>query len=375
MTITLPSVEEIENLEGKRVLCRVDFNVPVKDGKVQDVYRIEKERRTIEYLRDAGAKVILASHFKSKEGNSLEPVARYIKHYVFDLTFVGGCVGGEVFDEVSKMKNGDVLLLENLRSHKGEEANDESFARDLASLADVYVNEAFSVSHREHASIVGVPTHLPGYAGFRLLEEIEKLSDAFHPSHPFVFILGGAKFDTKLPLLEKFLDKANTVFLGGALANDVFQAQGLEVGESLVSGSEFDLTEVLKNEKVLLPEDVVIETTEIVKLAQVGRANKILDAGPMTIENLKEKLLGAAFVLWNGPLGDYEHGFTDGTLALARAVADSPAETIVGGGDTLAAIEELDMLDQFDFVSTGGGAMLDFLANETLPGIEVLKRH
>ncbi|MEX1027926.1 MAG: phosphoglycerate kinase, partial [Candidatus Paceibacterota bacterium] len=368
----LPSVEAIENPEGTRVLCRVDFNVSVQDGQVLDPYRIEKERKTIEYLRDRGAKVILASHFKGKEGNSLEPVARYIKQYLFDLTFVGDCVGGEVFDEVGKMQNGDVLLLENLRAHDGEKTNDPAFARDLASLAEVYVNEAFSVSHRKHASIVGVPTHLPGYAGFRLLEEIEKLSEAFDPSHPFVFLLGGAKFDTKLPLLEKFAEKANTVFLGGALANDVFQAQGLEVGESLVSGSDHDLTALLSNEKMMLPEDVVIETTEVVKLAEVGVTNKILDAGPKTVESIREKLIGAAFVLWNGPLGDYEHGFKDGTLALAKAVADSPAETIVGGGDTLAAIEGLEILDRFDFVSTGGGAMLDFLANETLPGIEVL---
>ncbi|MEX0672831.1 MAG: phosphoglycerate kinase [Candidatus Paceibacterota bacterium] len=372
--IELPSVEQIEDLAGKRVFCRVDFNVPVKGGVVQDTYRIEKERKTIEYLRDAGAKVILASHFKSKEGNSLEPVARYVKHYLFDLTFVGGCVGGEVFDEVQKMQNGDVLLLENLRLHKEEKENGEAFARDLASLADVYVNEAFSVSHREHASVVGVPKLLPGYAGFRLIEEIENLSDAFHPSRPFVFLLGGAKFDTKLPLLKKFLDKANTVFLGGALANDVFQAQGLEVGESVVSGVDHGLDAIVSSDKVLLPEDVVIETTEVIKAGEVGPSNKIMDAGPKTIENIREKLLGAAFVLWNGPLGDYESGFKDGTLSLAKAVADSPAETIVGGGDTLAAIEELDMLDQFDFVSTGGGAMLDFLAHETLPGIEALKR-
>ncbi len=369
----LPSIDRISSLAGARVLLRVDFNVPLADGQVADAYRIEQVRPTIEYLREAGARVVLISHFKGTEDNSLRPVAEYIDKYLFPLSFFPDCVGGRVFDRVQALENGEVLLLENLRLHSGEKDNDPDFARDLASLADIYVNEAFAVSHRAHASVVGLPPLLPAYAGYRLQEEVDRLTEAFDPPRPFVLILGGAKFDTKLPLVKKFLPRVNSLFLGGALAHNVFQARGLEVGRSLVSETEYQLEEMLENEKLLLPVDVVLENTEAVPPAGLGPEDRIMDAGPASLEMIREKLLGAAFVLWNGPLGDYEHGFTAGTLALARAVAECPAETIVGGGDTLAAIEELGILEEFSFVSTGGGAMLDLLANEDLPGLKALR--
>ena len=274
---------------------------------------------------------------------------------------------------VSMNGPGDVLLLENLRLSEEEEVNDGMFARSLAGLADIYVNEAFSVSHRRHASIVGVPEHLPSYAGFRLAEEVKHLEEALTPPAPFVFVLGGAKFETKVPLIRKFAARADTVFVGGALANDLFEAKGLETGTSLVSHADFDLSDVLERENVILPEDVITDDGATKAPSAVEKDEAIMDAGPASVETLAAAVKSASFVVWNGPLGDYEHGYTDGTLGLAKAIGQSEARSVVGGGDTLAAIEELNILDQFSFVSTGGGAMLSYLAHEDLPGLKALR--
>jgi phosphoglycerate kinase len=328
----MKSVTEIGSLKGKKVLVRVDWNVAFTvDGKIADDFRIQKSMQTLEYLKSSGAEVIIATHLEKGDFEALKP-------------FVP-----------EGMK-----LLSNLRSDPGEEANSPEFAKGLASQADIYVNEAFSVSHRKHASIVSVPKLLPSYAGLWFTQEIAKLSTVFYPKHPFLFILGGAKFETKLPLLKKFINIADFIFVGGALAHNFFKELGKDIGDSLVSEGNFDLPNMYESGKVMLPEDSIIEN------------NKILDAGALTIEKLKQKISEANLVLWNGPLGDYEHGYKVSTLELAKAMANSKAESIIGGGDTIAAIQELDLMPRFSFVSSGGGAMLDFLANGTLPGIEAL---
>ena len=330
----MKSILEAGDLKGKKVLVRVDWNVPIEDGKVVDDFRIKKSLPTLEYLKGAGAKVVIATHLEPEDTDT-----KLLQTYV-----------------PKGMK-----LLENLRTNPGEESNSKEFAEKLASKINIYVNEAFSVSHRRHASIVGVPLYLPSYIGLQFALEIKELSKAFSPKKPFLLILGGAKFDTKLPLLKKFIHIADYIFVGGALANNFFKEQGVDIGHSLASEGNFGLKELLNTGKIILPEDTIIKD------------GKILDAGPRTMENLKSIISASKLVLWNGPLGGYENGYKVATLALAKIISESSCESIIGGGDTIASIKELDLFDKFSFVSTGGGAMLDFLATGTLPGIEALK--
>src|SRR3989344_227993 len=340
----MKSILEAGEIKGKKVLVRVDWSVPTRDGKVVNDYQIKKSLPTIEYLRNAGAKIVLISHAENDEG-SLRPIFQHVKQYL-SLTFI---------------KPSDLVLLENLRQNSGEKTNSKAYAQELALLGDIYVNEAFPESHREYASIVWIPKLLPSYAGLRLIEEVQRLSSVFYPKRPFLFILGGAKFDTKLPLLKKFIRIADDIFVGGALANNFFKEQEVDIGRSLVSKGDFGLKELLNTGKIILPEDTIIKD------------GKILDAGPRTMENLKSIISASKLVLWNGPLGGYENGYKVATLALAKIISESSCESIIGGGDTIASIKELDLFDKFSFVSTGGGAMLDFLATGTLPGIEALK--
>jgi 3-phosphoglycerate kinase len=327
------TIEEAGDLLGKRVLVRVDWNVSFENGEVRDDFRIKQSLKTISFLKDKGAKVILMTHLEP-ETLSVDPLRKYLSE--------------------------DVELLENLRQNSGEKENSPEFAKELAAKGDIYVNEAFSASHRKHASIIGVPKLLPSFAGFQFAEEVQQLSKAFAPSHPFLFILGGAKFETKIPLIKSFIDSADSVFVGGALAHNFFKEQGIDIKESLVSEGDFGLGPILASGKILLPTD------------PVWKDEKIKDAGPETLKLLEAKIKESKFILWNGPIGYYEEGFKEGTLALAKLLSESSAEVIVGGADTLAAIKELDLFNKFYFVSTGGGAMLDFLANKTLPGIEAL---
>ncbi|KKU50199.1 MAG: hypothetical protein A3F53_00495 [Candidatus Zambryskibacteria bacterium RIFCSPHIGHO2_12_FULL_48_10] len=301
----MKSVTEAGDLQGKRVLVRVDWSIP----DLKNDFQIRATLPTLEYLEKMGAKIIVATHL---ENETIEDLKRYLPE------------GAE--------------LLPNLRDNPGEEANSEEFAKELANKADIYVNEAFSVSHREHASIVGVPKFLPSYAGIEFMEEIAALSKAFHPPHPFILLLGGAKFDTKLPLVQKFAQIADKVFIAGAMAAKVPEV-------------------MTQNPKVVLP---------------VGDI-AALDADDNVINQISGIIADAKFILWNGPLGKYEKGYTEGTLKLARLLAESGKEVIVGGANTLAAIKELNIYDKFTFVSTAGGAMLEFLATETLPGIQALE--
>lgn len=374
--MAMKTIRDIPNLNDVKVLVRADFNVPVRNGRVVDDFRIKAALPTIDFLRKGGATIVLMSHLEAVDGTNptLAPVASTLGNLGISVTFIQNY--RQAYEKI-EVEQGGIFLLENLRSFAGEKENDQTFARELATLGDIYVNDAFSVSHREHASIVSVPKLMPSYAGLQLESEVAHLSKAFKPAHPFVFALGGAKFDTKLPLINRFLGEADTVFIGGALANDGFKARGFEVGISKVSNGHADITTVVANPKVALPVDVVVQDHIEKELDQVAPADKILDAGPKTCELLREKIADAKFILWNGPLGLYEDGYQGATLELAKMIGKATsrgAETMVGGGDTLAAIATLGIQDQFSFISTGGGAMLDFLAQGTLPGIEALEK-
>ncbi len=369
------NVKQIKNLKGKRVLLRVDFNVPIKNGVVEDDFRIRKALPTIKYLKQKGAKVVLITHL-GKGGDSLEVVADVLKKLI-KSTFVANILGLEAEIAVSKMKDGDVLLLENLRNDKGEQAGDKFFASNLAKLGDIYVNDAFSVNHREDASIVLLPKLMPAYAGLQLEEEIENLSKAFKkPKRPFLFILGGAKFSTKLPLIKKYLKLADYIFVAGALLNDFLRAEGEEVGTSLVSEENFGIKDLLGNKKIILPEDVVVKDgDELINksVRDIQHDEFILDIGAKSVKNIAPLIKKSKLILWNGPLGDYEIGGDVATKKVLKLVASSKAFSIIGGGDTDEIISQMKMEKKFSFMSTGGGATLDFLANGTLPGIKALK--
>lgn len=358
------------------MLLRLDLNVPIIGEEVRDDFRIQRALPTLRLLKDAGAKTIVVSHIENELTDSLGRVAAYVSKLIAVKAFVSKLSDAPIV--ASALKEGEIIILENLRTDPGEKENGPGLAGRLAALADIYVNDAFSVSHRGHASIVGVPRLIPSYAGPLLAREVEELSKAFNPPKPFLFILAGAKFDTKLPLIEKFLDIADNTFVGGALANDLFKERGLEVGLSMVAKNSIDLKHIERNPKLLLPSDVVVENP-MAKMTkspdQVGPDEKILDAGPRAISDLSDMLSEAAFVLWNGTLGAYESGYSEGTEALAKAIAESRARSIIGGGDTIAAVSKMGILDKFSFVSTGGGAMIEFLAKGTLPGIEALNQN
>jgi len=385
----LPKLKDIEEVQGKRVFLRGALNVPVEEGSIADDYRLKKLLPTIKWLREQGARVILAGHM-SDSTESLKPVVEYLRKY-FDLTFItdyakpdttspngsGYGASAATREVISSMNNGDVVLLENLRQHDGEKANDLEFARMLASYADIYINDAFPASHREHASIVGVPTLLPAYAGFQFIKEYEALSEVLAPEHPFVFILGGAKFSTKLPLVEKFSTMADQVFVGGALANAYLAARGLSVGSSVVPDESYDLSAGLESGALKLPMDVLVlsadgETT-VKSVEEVAADETIVDIGSETLEQMIAAVGDAKLVVWNGPLGWYEKGYSEATDKLAKALTAVRGKTILGGGDTAAVILDDLSSDDFSFVSTAGGAMVTFLSEESLPGIEALK--
>ena len=366
-----------EEIRGKKVLVRVDFNVPIKDGVVVDDYRITRALPTIEFLRRSGAKVLLISHIETKDVDvpTLKPVHTLLSQTV-PVSFIEDCFSDEARQGIDMLEESEVILFENIRRYEGEKKNDEEFGKKLAGLADIYVNDAFAVSHRSHASIVGVPKYISGYAGLLLADEISHLKIDDQTPHPFLFILGGAKFDTKLPLIEKFLDKADKIFIGGALANDLLKLKGVDVRDSLVStmstmsgivnnpdATENPLQKLLSNPKIIIPEDLV------------WNEDKIVDAGPKVLVDLKPHIMSAKYILWNGPLGNYENGFKEGTITLSKLIGESSAQSVVGGGDTLASIKELGLMDEFTFISTGGGAMLDFLQAGTLVGVEALDQN
>jgi len=337
------SIKLIKNIKGKIVLLRVDFNVPIKNGKIEDDFRIRKALPTIKFLLQKGARIILITHLGKDGTASLDPV---IKRFFI----------------ISKIAKNKITFFDNIRKFPGEMKNNSAFAKKLSMMGDIYVNDAFSVSHREHASIVTLPKYLPSFAGFQLEEEVENLSHSFNKTkHPFLFILGGAKFSTKMPLIKKYLKLADYVFIGGALANDFLKAKGYDIGKSLVSDNNYGIRELLNNKKLILPVDFV------------KKEGTIVDIGKNSVKELESYIKKAKLILWNGPLGKYEDGGAKATKKILKLVASAKAESIIGGGDTVALIAEMKKENKFSFVSTGGGATLDFLANGTLPGIKALK--
>jgi phosphoglycerate kinase len=378
---------------GKRVLVRVDFNVPIVDGKITDKTRLVASLPTIKYLLDKGAKVIMCSHLGRPDGKptpkySLAPVAEAFAELLGQpVAFAADCVGPEAEAAVAKLQPGQALLLENLRFHAEEEKNDAAFSKQLASLAELYVNDAFGTAHRAHASTAGVTAFLPGVAGFLLSKEIEVLGGALDdPKRPFVAILGGAKIVDKIPVIENLLTKVDVLLIGGGMAYTFLAAQGCEVGKSLLDKERIPLAKELleraqkNNVKLELPVDIVV-TPELKAEAErkVVDAKEIpadwmgADIGPDTRRLFATFICDAATVIWNGPMGVFEiPALAEGTLAVAQAMANSHATTIVGGGDSAAAVEQMGLADRMTHISTGGGASLEFLEGKTLPGVAAL---
>jgi phosphoglycerate kinase len=380
------------NLAGKKVLVRDDFNITIDEqGKILDDFRIRASLPTIKYLLEQQAKIILMSHFGRPEGKvvqemSLAPVQKRLSEMLGqEIKLAPDCVGPEVENLVGQLNNGQILLLENLRFHAEEEANDDDFAKKLAVLADLYVNDAFGAAHRAHASIVGVTKHLTSFAGILLQKELEVLSRVVdNPERPLTVVIGGAKISTKMKLIEEYLKKADHVILGGALANTVLHAQGIAVGRSLIEEEAIPELKKLQltNTRLHIPVDVVTSSDKSgqaeIKINPVGRTGEgelILDIGPET-ENIFDSVVRASkMVIWNGPMGLFEVAkFCHGTEAMAKSISNCPAcFSIIGGGETTCFVEKFGLIDKFSHVSTGGGAMLEFLAGDKLPGIEVLK--
>jgi phosphoglycerate kinase len=381
---TLRDITVFQNIP---ILVRAALNVPIANGKVANDYRLRRAAPTIRFLAERGARVVLISHIGEQGTETLAPVAEALGNMLPNVSFFGETIGERARGAVRTLMPGHILVLENLRRNKGEQANDRTFARELAALADIFVEDSFDTCHRSHASIVGVPELLPSYAGLLLEEEVRELRGALAPKSPSLAVIGGAKFSTKEAVLTALLKAYDQVFVGGALANDFFKAAGQEVGKSLVSQVGESVVALVSNPKLVLPVDSLVAPfsmitahagvrveTRIAPVGQVRPEEIILDHGPGTSALLANLAHKSKTILWNGPLGNYENGFVDATDAFAQAIASSEAHSIVGGGDTVAAIEDLGLLPKFSFVSTGGGAMLDFLVQGTLPGIKILDK-
>ncbi|HMA78577.1 MAG TPA: phosphoglycerate kinase [Candidatus Paceibacterota bacterium] len=370
----LPRLTDITDLRGRHVLLRASLNVPVQFGTVRNEFRIVRALPTLRYLHAHGARTIVVAHIGRKPEDSLEPVAQALSEHI-PVSFVPAIEGAEVDEARAAMEDGDTILLENIRQHPREKDDDGSVAAALAHLADYYVNDAFAASHRPHASLVGVPRHLPSCFGINFMHEYEELTKAITPTAPSLFVLGGAKFETKLPLVERHLDHYSQIFIGGALANDFFKARGHEVGTSLVSDISLADSPLITDERILTPVDVVVDGPDGRRTClptEVQPSESILDAGPETIAMLGPHVRRAETILWNGPLGNYEAGYGQQTEALAHMIAAARGYAIIGGGDTIAAVEKLQLQERIGFMSTAGGAMLTFLETGTLPAIEAV---
>jgi len=381
------------DVQGKRVLMRVDFNVPMQDGTITDDKRIRAALPTIKHAIEAGGKVILMSHLGRPKGKPddafrLDPVAKRLSELLGQpVQKVDDCIGADVEQAVAKLEPGDVLLLENVRFYAQETDNDPEFAKALAALGDIFVNDAFGTAHRAHASTTGVADYLPAVSGFLMEKELEFLGGAVEdPKRPFVAILGGAKVKDKIAVIESLLNKVDTLIIGGGMAYTFLKAQGYEVGNSLLDEERLEFCRSImakaeeKGVELLLPVDVVAAKEygpdaehKVVSSREMPADWEGLDIGPETAKRFSAAVKDAGTVVWNGPMGVFEfEAFAKGTLSVAQALADSSAVTIIGGGDSAAAVEQMGLADKMTHVSTGGGASLEFLEGKVLPGVAAL---
>lgn len=381
------------NVKGKKVFCRVDFNVPMDDAVVTDDTRIKAALPTIEHLSEQGAKVILASHLGRPNGEvveelRLDPVAKRLSDLIGkDVLKTDAVYGDEVNEAIEKMTDGDILLIENVRFEAGETKNDPELVEAFAKMADMYVNDAFGAAHRAHASTTGVAEKLPAAAGFLLEKEIEVLGKALeNPERPFTAIIGGAKVKDKINVIDNLLDKVDNLIVGGGLAYTFVKAQGHEIGKSLLEEDKIDLANEFmqkakdKNVNFVLPKDVIIADdfsesadTKIVPIDQIPSDWEALDIGPETRKAYEEIVSKSKLVIWNGPMGVFEmNPFAGGTKEVAKALAETEGYTIIGGGDSAAAVEKFGFAEDMDHVSTGGGASLEFMEGKVLPGVQAL---
>ena len=378
------------DVAGKRVLVREDLNVPLSNGTVADDSRVRAAAPTLQHLAQRGARVIVLSHLgrpKDREPDlSLKPIAPDLARRVGrEVQFAEDCVGEPAMSAVDKLQSGQLLLLENVRYHKEDEANDPAFARRLAALGDLFVNDAFAASHRAHASVVGVAAYLPAFAGELMEAELRALRQALdNPRRPMVAVVGGAKVSTKVGVLRNLLKKVDSLLIGGAMANTFFKARGWPTGSGLVEDTalkEANAVAADAGDKLILPVDLVcarkMEAGEALRIMEADKVEPgwmALDIGPRSVSLFNQKIRGAGTVIWNGPVGVAEiRDFSDGTKAVGEAIATSGAYTLVGGGDTVAAIESLGLAGRYSHVSTGGGATLEYLEGKELPGVAILK--
>lgn len=390
---TKKTIKDIK-LNGQRVFCRVDFNVPMENGMVTDDTRIRAAVPTIEYMTNEGAKVILASHLGRPKGEvneemRLTPAGDKLSELLGKtVKKLDSSIGEEVEKAIAEMKDGDVILLENVRFNPGEEKNDAELSKQYANLADVFVNDAFGTAHRAHASTAGIAEYIPGVLGFLLEKELDVLGKALsHPERPFTAIIGGAKVKDKIGVIDNLLDKVDNLLIGGGLSYTFTRAQGHETGDSLVEEDKVELAKSFiekakqKAVNLYLPTDAVVANkfaadaeTKTVSVEDITEGWMGLDIGPETAERYKQVIKDSKFVIWNGPMGVFEmEPFANGTKTVADAMAETTAYTVIGGGDSAAAVEKFEVADQMDHVSTGGGASLEFMEGKELPGVAVLE--